>query len=393
MQTIKVQWQAKEGQWQVRLAEGQILSLEQWADNQPDLTSVRMILAAPNYGAHWLSLSGVSQRHLAKVLPFALEELLIEDIGYYHIVPADNTKKRVRAYVVANALIKHLLATCALHHLRVYELIPESWLLGNTAQCVRQDNGWLFVWPHVFEGAVADNMLTPVLDALFSEDLRLEKLHIKAPSMDSIRLLKSVLETSYPEQVATIEAEVVTPESELSVPAKAVNLLSGVFQQRAPKEEKPRAWWRPVLTLAAVWIVLWTVSLYSDVHQLQQQSNTVRDRSIALYKQLFPGERIRMLERQFQEKLTGGSIQNSEGFLSTTLTLAQVYAQQTGSKIELLSLRYNERMKETTIELKAANLNELQALRQALENAGVTAEIASATNDQDGVKGRLRITG
>ena len=49
-------------------------TLEQWAQEQPDLTSVRFILSAQNYSVHWVNLPGISSRHLAKALPFALEE-------------------------------------------------------------------------------------------------------------------------------------------------------------------------------------------------------------------------------------------------------------------------------------------------------------------------------
>lgn len=394
METVKVQWHSLQGLWVVTLADGSSQPFEQWAETLQDLTQVRMILASANYATHWLNLVGVSQRHVAKVLPFALEESLIEDISSYLIIPAGNAKKHFRAYVVAKELVERLLAACDLHHVRVQELIPESWLLEQTAQCVRQEDSWLFSWPGVFEGLVNDSALTPVLDSLFAEETQLDQLYVKAHSLDQINLFKTLLETSYPNQVTEILSEVVPVEPQWNIPNKAINLLTGKFQQRIPKEKKPAVWWKPLAGLAAVWLLLWTIGLYSEVHTLKTQAFEVRSQSLALYKQLFPGERIRMLERQFQEKLSGGGASsNAEGFLSTTLTLAQVYSQQKGESIELLSVRYNERMKETTLEIKAANLNELQTLRQALENAGVQAEIASATNDKDGVKGRLRIAG
>lgn len=394
METIKVQWHSLKGTWLVHHREGDTQSFEDWAENLADLTSVRMILAAPNYATHWLNLVGVSQRHVAKVLPFALEESLIEDISHYLILPAGQANKRFRAYVVANELIEQLLELCALHHVRLQELVPESSLLGQGAQCVRQEGGWLFSWPGIFEGYVADYALTPVLDALFEEPITVPQLQLKASSYDAIQLFKTVLESTYPEQIEEISSEVISTDQPVNIPSKALNLLSGRFRQQMPKQHKPAAWWKPLAALAASWVLLWTVSLYSETYKLKNQAQEVRAQSLALYQQLFPGERIRMLERQFQEKLAGGNSHvQSSGFLNNTFKLAQVYAAQKSDKIELLSMRYNERMGETTVEIKASTLNELQSLRQALEDAGVTAEIASATNDQDGVKGRLRITG
>ena len=59
--------------------------------------------------------------------------------------------------------------------------------------------------------------------------------------------------------------------------------------------------------------------------------------------------------------------------------------------VQLQSMRFNDRLNELVIELKAGSLAELQTLKQALEQEGLLAEVASATNDKDGVKGRLKI--
>ena len=81
-------------------------------------------------------------------------------------------------------------------------------------------------------------------------------------------------------------------------------------------------------------------------------------------------------------------------FLRATYTLAQVHQQEGLQKqVQITSLRFNDRLQELMVEVQAAGLNELQLLRQALENAGLTAEISSATNDNTGVKGRIRIGG
>lgn len=394
MDTVKVQWQAALGQWQVTDSHGQHFDLEQWAQTLPDLTSVRMVLSAANYSVHWLSLVGVSQRHLAKILPFALEESLIEDIGHYHILPAGSVNKRFRAYVVAKELITQLLEACQLHHLVLTELVPETALLGRQTLCVRAAQGWLFNWPGLFEGYVPDGALTSVLESVLADDVQIEQLQVQSDSLDQINLFKTQLDTGFPGQIKQIESQVLPDIAVLEIPAKASNLLSGQFQLRQIKKDQPKAWWRPVVAMAAVWLLLWTVSLYADLHRTQNQAKEVHSQSLALYKQLFPGERIRSLERQFKEKLSGESTTTAGSFLTNSHALAQAYqAQNLQGKVELLSLRFNDRLQETTLEVKAASLSELQALRQALENAGLKAEIASATNDKDGVKGRVRIGG
>ena len=81
IKTIKVQWNAISGRWTVTAFDQTatesspvVHSLANWAETQADLTPVRLVLSACNYATHWVSLPGVSNRHLARALPYALEE-------------------------------------------------------------------------------------------------------------------------------------------------------------------------------------------------------------------------------------------------------------------------------------------------------------------------------
>ena len=175
IKTIKVQWNAISGRWTVtaldQMAAGSeqgVQSLASWAEVQADLTPVRLILSACNYATHWVSLPGVSNRHLARALPYALEEGLIDDLSDYLILPAGSEGKKVRAYVVGNDLIERLLEECELHHLQVRELIPETQLLPQDVPVMlRQGQGWAMRIPGIFEGCVTDSAMTPVLESLF----------------------------------------------------------------------------------------------------------------------------------------------------------------------------------------------------------------------------------
>lgn len=395
METVKVQWNALTGSWLISPVNGQQAQpIEQWAQDLADLTQVRMVLSATNYAVHWLSLPGVSNRHLNKVLPFALEESLIEDINHYLIVAAGQVNKRYRAYAVAKDLIERLVEVCQLHHVVLTELVPETWLYSGDKNnlIIRKEQGCILSLPGYFEGFVAETALMPTLESIFADEVAFESLQLKGDSLDPLQLLETTLETSFPGQIRHIEKKLLEDDAQ-SPSAKPINFLVGQFQTQ-PQEEKPKAWWRPLVAMAASLLVIWTVALYSEVRTVSAQASQVQQQSIALYKQLFPGERIRALERQFREKLSGNSSSESVGFLSSTNKLAMAYHEnQLEENVSLSSMRFNDRLQELTIEVHAANLGELQKLRQALENSGVDAEIATASNDKEGVKGRLRIGG
>ncbi|ASP39811.1 hypothetical protein CHH28_14520 [Bacterioplanes sanyensis] len=399
MITARVEWQALSGQWfispwQPEQGFAAAQPLTQWAAEQPDLSTVRLLLSAQNYSAHWIAMPGVSKRHLAKALPFALEEQLINDPESYLIVPGRAHDKRQCAYAVQQQQLDDLIEACQLHHLRISELIPETELFCEQHHLVRWHNGWLWGWPGHFEGWVSDMALNAVLEYQLDGQEGVS-LTILADTMDQAQLLQTTLESGYGDALEQIERRIAATEALLrsQLDSKHTNLLAGLTGAVATTEKRPPAWWRPLAGLAASLLVITVATLMIENHQLAQREQLVRKEANDLYRSLFPGERIRSLERQFREKLRGGSDGgSSEGFVPLVHQVAQVYAQNGDNKaLELQSLRFSERDHQLTLEVTAAELGQLQRFRQALEQAGLQAEVANASNDAKGVKGRLKV--
>ena len=409
METVNIQWHSLAGQWMVAPLNGsEWQPLAAWAEDQPDLTQVRMILSPVNYATHWVTLPGVSGRQIPRALPFALEESLIEDISHYLIIPAGQAAKKVRAYVISADLISRLLEECAMHNLVLRELIPQTQLLGEGNRILfsaqsgagqGSASGWMLNIPGMIEGWVPEAGMSAVLDALFDHaegEQLLDTLTIVAPQLDQANLLKTTIETSFPGVIGNVETHPGSgaQDAEKALTAKLTSFLTGQFQSREHEERKPAAWWRPLGAMAAVWLIAVTLWLVIDQQTTRSQADQVYTETLNLYKKLFPGERVRMLERQIREKISGDGTASSSGFVSTAHTLAKVYADAgLQQQVEMTSMRYSDRLGELVVEVKAKSLNELQTLRQALENQGLVAEVASATNDKDGVKGRIRIGG
>lgn len=400
MLTIRVSWSAQRGEWLVSPLSGEPLSspepltLSQWAENQPDLTPVKLVLSAINYSCHWVNMPGVSGRNLQKALPYALEESLVEDLDHYQIVSAGKSKGVVRAYVANAELIERLLESCSAHHLLVRQLIPETALLPADHCIVRDGQDWLLSLPGKLEGRVMDVALTPVLESVLDEQKTESPLAIFAPAMDQARLLETSLETGFPDAFTDIQTTLESADAVLDrglAQSGLPNFLTGQFQPRDMSDGKPKAWWRPLAAMAAVWLVLAAGYLMVQNHQLKTQTIEVQKRSVALYKQLFPGERVRMLERQFREKLKEGGSTASVGFVSLINGTAQAYSSSGLKTLSITSVRYNDRLQELMVEVAASKLSDVQSLRQSLEKQGLKAEVASASNDKNGVKGRLKI--
>ena len=122
------------------------------------------------------------------------------------------------------------------------------------------------------------------------------------------------------------------------------------------------------------------------------QQDYVKAETIGLYKRLFPGERVRFLERQIRSKVKGDSTVTSAGVM-VLLSQASKALQQNNLKqsIEWQSFRFNDRQNELVIDLTSKTLAQLQSYKAAIEQQGLSVEIAQATNDKNGVKGRIKI--
>lgn len=393
MKTVFAQWQHHDwwvSEWpnldaNIRLAD--------WAAQEPDGGLVKVVLSAQVATSRWVSLPGVKARHVAKALPFALEEGFIEDIDGYALFAAGQQGDRTRAYVVNASLLEHLMDAFELHHIKVHSVIPETQLLPDGAAIQRWRGGWLVSLPGVLDGWLDDGLIGSALEGSLSSGM-LDSISVRAAQLDQAQLLKTAIETGYSEHVNEVIVEatdgVAAARTQLSS-AKLVNLLAG--RARVQQEDKPPQWWRPIAVMAACLLLTLGTSTWLDIQRLDQQTKDIRKQSVSLYKQLFPGERVRSLERQFRGKLKGDVSTSREGFLSLMNKTAQVYANGHRAPITFESIRFNERSQDLVVELKASSLSELQRFRTALEQAGMKAEVSSASNEKNGVKGRMKIGG
>lgn len=386
---IRVQWHATLGQWTVHTNQ-EVKSLEEWADTLPELMAVTLQLSASNYVAHWVSLPGIKARMVNRAMPYALEELILGDLNDFTVLTSGSYKTYHRAYVVANDITERLLDLCDLHHVRVQALVPETAALPLISSIQYDAGDWLIQLPGRFEGRVPEGAIAAVLESVLA-DFTADELIIVGNNLDQANLLKTSIETGYPDCFASIRIEPTSPAL-LSIPATA-DLLSGkgLAQQETHKANK---WWAGIAAMTAVFAVLSGLYLFADNRLKAQQVAEVRSQSLALYKQWFPGERVRSLERQFREKLDGGATAGSGGFIAMMANVSRVYASASLQKsIELQSVRYADRLDELVIEVTATAMGDLQTFKQALEKSGMTADIASATTDKGVVKGRLKVGG
>ena len=407
METVAVRWNVESETWfvspltpiqQENSADEQQSwqSLDEWAGEQEDLSQLRFILQGENYVCRWLTLPGVQGRHLPRALPFALEESLIEDISHYHLVTAGKIGKFThRVYCSMSDNVNRLLEACALRHIKLQQLIPETSLIPDNS-LVHSDQFWLVNIPGLSEAKIHESALSAFLEGVcngLAVDSQ-QAITIIDSDLDVANLLKTQIESNSAGVFKAVNVQHGRFSSlrDDALLTKCSNLLTDEFRPVEPKKDQPAVWWKTIAVLAACWCVFTFTEVSLENKRLIAQQEQVKAETIGLYKRLFPGERVRFLERQIRSKVKGDSTVSSAGVMML-LAQASKALQQDNLKqtIQWQSFRFNDRQNELVIDLTSKTLAQLQSYKAAIEQQGLTVEIAQATNDDKGVKGRLKI--
>nr|WP_281502041.1 type II secretion system protein GspL [Alcanivorax sp. S6407] len=170
-------------------------------------------------------------------------------------------------------------------------------------------------------------------------------------------------------------------------------LLTGVHAPRK-KAGQPGALaeWCPLLILAASVLVLAIIGLRVQAWRYDQAAEAALADAKGQYERLFPGEKASSaLVRQFQgrlARLSGGGGASGSSFFPMLVPVAEVLK---SSKVEPKRLQYDQRQNSLLLDVGAKDYAQLEALQNALREQGAKASIANYRNAAQGVNARIKV--
>ncbi|HTV95325.1 MAG TPA: type II secretion system protein GspL [Steroidobacteraceae bacterium] len=364
--------------------------------------SAQILLAEPELPPG----SGVK---LARVVPFALEEQLTEDVDQLCFALGKRQANGCTPVaVVSRAVLQgwiSQLAAAGIDPLAIHadiSLIPENpgqtvlWL-ERSRLAVRR--------PGKLPFAVE---LTPVADALVVAGVIPDPL--ADPGADAgaepAPLESAVLYTSREEwalvqdefqalahKFASLKVQLLAdgPLPWLARDLKsteAVNLLQGEFARSTDYNAR---WlqWRTAAMLAGGLLVAHIAAAAIRIHQANHETKTLDTEISQLFKEVMPAEKMVDPRRQMQSRLdqihhAGAS---PEYFLHTLEVLSGAISSLPNTRIDALSYR------EQSLDLRvtAPNLAALSQLSQSVAKQGLTADIQSSQPAQGGVEAQMQV--
>ncbi len=364
-----------------------------WAQLKTLSRGKRIILLIPTEDVvlNSVKIPASNQKLLAKAVPYALEDNLVEDIDTLHFV---YHRKSVDSDVNISAINKELLQQW-LDKLNQHELTPHIILPDVFALPVENDSATLYIGSdqqralfrsNVFSGFSTD---TTLLSALLPDVL--EKTAIKTLVLD----MPDEIELTLPEEVnieTTIHLQRLCSASLLQ--ALPLNLLNRFTQKGRGDLLKNLSRWKSVAALAASLGVLWVVTVGVQNHHLKQRIAGLNQQIENIYKKTFPGTPVnddyRVLHSIMDEKLksvTNPKAPKADSPLELLASIGPKIKQH--KEITVSTLRFDKNG--LNLAITAPSLSGLEKFRAAVDTGNINAEVISSTSSANKVESTLSI--
>lgn len=333
----------------------------------------RLVLPVEAVTVCSVQLPTTRARWLQKALPFAVEELLAEDVEQYHLCVGERLADgRHRVYAVRRSWLAGWLALCGENPPRQIEvdadLLPaegcqlfctgERWLLGGAGEVRLSLRGE--DWPQLL-ASCAPPYVAHVASGL------------PAPAgVDTVQHLEH-------------------PLVWLAQHSGQCNLAQGPFARREPDGRWAR--WQPLAALVVLCVVLqWGFNLAQGWY-LRSEGERYAQASRDLYRELFPADtRLINLRAQFDQHLAEAAGGSRSQMLAMLEQAASAISQE-GGVVSVQQLDFSARRGDLALNLQASDFAVLEKLRARLQEAGLVVEMGSASRESSGVSARLVIGG
>ena len=390
--------------WQWRVAEGGLWQGEgcETGDAEAlkaalpsDNTPVHIILPGEDVIAKEVPVDGIDKKLLAKMLPFELEDQIIEPVEDMHMSFGDIVDDRVQVFYVAKAVFEKILAPLSEAGCEVIECIPDYALLLQEDDTLSAlfDGERVFVSVGREKSFTVDISLAPLTLQRLSFDLDVvTKLNLTAQDQDQLERLHGWIPDTWEEDLDIFMNEgefwqAIAPREKVS----KMNLRAGEFAKRLPFERWFHLWKIPVGGVAVAF-VLSIIVMLGEYYSAKSKSLDVRKSIQEVYLNAVPNGRKGDEERQLESLLNKGKKQNNEPTNLMALLSGTAKTIKDMDSVKLANFRYNGDQRELQVNIEVNSLAELNRFKEKLDAVGLVADSPRSSAQGDIYQARMKIS-
>ena len=355
---------------------------------------VTLILPADDVLLAEAVVPGGSQARAQQAIPYALEELVADDVDSLHFaLGSKGQKDTYPVAVIGHSVMERVTEQCLEAGLRPAEVVPETLALPQLdgsgpdvrAWTAMLDQDQAVVRLEKFKGFATD----PDMASMMLEGARAELPEEVTPTLVIFRTSQAA-ELTVPDSV---EVEMRDCDHRLALYASGlmnsphINLLQGIYN---PKKNFDKTWkpWRWTAALAACLCLALFAGKWLDVNKLNKQEAYLDAEIAKAFKQALPDARMQRPRRQIESALNKIGETNNDGFTSRLSQIAASLATQPQTTLKTIGYR-NGRF---DLDLNTDAVPTLDALKSEIAKRGsLGMSVQSANREDNAVRGRVRI--
>lgn len=330
------------------------------------------------------------ERQIVQALPYIVEEQLIEDVEHMHFAVG----KRLDSGELAVAIVARDKMHDWLEQLRGVGVEPQVLAVeylcvpskGERTILLERDRALVRMGKYQGLSIEKDNL--SLLLSLDDEETEVRFL-VPSDSLAEEQLLFDQLSAEraggFPvDELSCSPFETLCREFD----ASTINLRQQEFRASDQSSEHGMGW-RAVAALAVAAIALHLLLSLAQGGYLYMEAESISADARSLYTDVFPNDsNVRDLRRRWQAHLRRASARTSDDFLCTFRNAAKNLQ---SSNLQLENVNFNETRGDLILQVRAPSSDQLVAYSQAVINAGLKAEIGTITQEENFVRGSVKI--
>lgn len=363
--------------------------------------ALTLIIPASSCTLRQHTFSAHEKKLLNKIIPWSLEEELVDSVGDLHFVietiPTEFDASRTTAAVcyleksvleleVNNFIQAGIPLAACIPEIQLIPWQPGQWTIAvsNNDECLIRSG--------FAEGLTCNREnFTAACKLLLAEQGAPEKFVIysanpgEALSLEAIDSEESVAVT-FVEREYT---QLLSAAAEDIEPGKTLNLLTDEFTPRLPWQSIWRHWRVAAVLLIGLGILDVSARII-ETSKLESLTSQLDEEIISVYRQVVPSGAVVDPMLQLQRRLSALEGSSDTGFVALLSKAAPVIMNNPDLEVE--NLNYSERDDALQLTLVTSDFSTAELVRSQLANLGLQAELTGSTSSSEGNRSSLSIS-
>jgi type II secretion system protein L len=358
--------------------------LAPWPEDQEPPKQATVALPADRVRLSVQAVSSAERKHLQRVVPFMIEEGLITDLADSHIAYRLLSDETCAVAVVGRSELEHCLA-CLPEPANTWPWTSEALLLPwQPGECVvlfegndilvRDGEAMGFRLPVEHAATVLPSMVTADAYVVYGTDAARQQALLPPTWQDKMQWRHGGW------AAILLLSEVHKPP---------IDLRQGDYAPRLPIEK----WWRKARAPLALGTAALTLSMVAsglEVWRLKGENLRLRETIQSAYRQVNPKGAVVDVEKQLDRQLAEFNVDsNAKPLLPSLARVQQRIAAIEGMSV--VAMNYQAQQKQLRLTLTALSFAQVDALRTALTDIGMTVELEGSNAQGNDVRARLTV--